>query len=228
MFFSKAINPAFFLQRGGPGGGGARPLSLRDCYRIALPEGGVRKPLVVFAGGFLDEALMHMYATCVQYCNAGYSAYQDIYFRPFHTPDIVRELVESYASAGQKTALIGHSWGGDAVVNGVALKTRAAIDILATLDPVSRKGAPESKPTNVGKFINVYIDYDRAALVNAPNTVARIGGPWRKVPCADENHDILGDAGVDADGRGFDHADASAMFWRYAAGHVAALHLPAG
>jgi pimeloyl-ACP methyl ester carboxylesterase len=181
---------------------------------------------VIFAGGFLDEALMHMYSTCVQYCNAGYSAYQDIYFRPFHTPDIMRELVESYAAAGQKTALIGHSWGGDAVVNGVALKTRAAIAVLATLDPVSRKGAPVSKPSNVGKFINAYIDYSRAARANAPNAVARVGRPWQRVPCADENHDIIDEAGVAADGRLFDHADASEMFWRYAAGYVAALHQP--
>ncbi|MDR1489656.1 MAG: alpha/beta hydrolase [Desulfovibrio sp.] len=171
----------------------------------------------------MDEALMHMYATCVQYCNAGHSAYQDIYYRPFHTSNIMLELVERYASAGQKTALIGHSWGGDAVVNGVAVKTRAAIDLLATLDPVSRKGAPGNKPSNVGKFVNVYIGYSRAALTDASNTLARVGKPWQRVPYADENHDILGDAGVDAEGNRFCHADASAMFWRYAAGHVAAL-----
>jgi pimeloyl-ACP methyl ester carboxylesterase len=195
----------------------------RDYYSFTLPDGGVCRPLVLFAGGFLDEALMHMYATSVQYCNAGHSAYQDIYYRPFHTPDIMRELVDRYAAAGQKTALIGHSWGGDAVVNGVARKTTSAIDLLVTLDPVSRKGPPSAKPDNVGTYINVYIDYARSALVSASNTLARIGKPWQRVACAGENHDIIGDAGAEVGGRRFNHADASSMFWRYAVVHVAAL-----
>ena len=103
-------------------------------------------------------------------------------------------------------ALIGHSWGGDAAGNLVARKLDAPIDLLISLDPVSRKGAPRRKIPNVRHWLNIHIDYSQSTWLDIPNLVARIGGPWEAAENADVNVSCPPD---------MTHAWAWGMFERY-------------
>jgi len=103
-------------------------------------------------------------------------------------------------------ALIGHSWGGDAAVNLVARKLNAPIDLLISLDPVSRKGAPRRRLPNVRHWLNIHIDYSQSTWFDIPNLVARIGGPWEAAENADVNVSCPPD---------MTHAWAWGMFERY-------------
>lgn len=52
-------------------------------------------------------------------------------------------------------------------------------------------------------------------MSNLANSVARTGGPWQNVPCADINYDIINETRNNQYGRLPDHADASWMFTKY-------------
>ncbi len=96
--------------------------------------------------------------------------------------------------------------GGDAAVNLVARKLDAPIDLLISLDPVSRKGAPRRKIPNVRHWLNIHIDYSQSTWLDIPNLVARIGGPWEAAENADVNVSCPPD---------MTHAWAWGMFERY-------------
>lgn len=144
------------------------------------------RPLLLVVGGFIDQILGNSYAVSAR-CPADLRERHDIWFREHYEGRRMRELVAFYAAKGQPICLVGHSWGGDAVVNAVARKVDAPIDLLITLDPVSRKGPPRQRLANVRHWLNIYIDYSRSAWFDIPNIVARIGGPWEGVACADTN-----------------------------------------
>ena len=144
------------------------------------------RPLLLVVGGFIDQILGNSYAVSAR-CPNDLRERHDIWFREHYEGRRMRELAAFYAAKGQPIRLIGHSWGGDAVVNAVARKVDAPIDLLITLDPVSRKGPPRQRLANVRHWLNIYIDYSRSAWFDIPNIVARIGGPWEGVACADRN-----------------------------------------
>jgi hypothetical protein len=66
------------------------------------------------------------------------------------------------------------------------LKDKIDIDILVTLDPVSRTIKPKArpKPSAAGKWINVYANL---STKGPDNTIAKIGGPWGSQSNADVN-----------------------------------------
>lgn len=142
--------------------------------------------LVVVMGGFMDGSLANGYAICATYPQS-LRQLHDVFYREHPEGNAVRELVELYRHRGKRVVLIGHSWGGDAVVHAVARKTRALIHLLVTLDPVSRKKAPAKPLDNVQHWLNVYVDYTTATWANSSNLTARIGGPWQFVRAAHEN-----------------------------------------
>ena len=189
----------------------------RNNFEYLPSEHCIRKPLVVFMGGAADPIIRILFRVAKNYQEL-HQAYQDVYYRPHNAGAHVVKLVEAYHAAGRKVAVIGHSWGGSSAVHDVAMKTGAKIDVLATLDPVGRfQRKPLARPSGALRFINVYINYAKAKTVNIGNVVARIGGLWEDVPCADENHDIIGEIGTSPGGKVFDHADARDMFLLYAA-----------
>lgn len=144
------------------------------------------RPLILVVGGFLDQILGNSYAVGAR-CPAELREGHDIWFREHYEGRRMRDLVAFYASKRRSVVLIGHSWGGDAAVNAVARKVDAPIDLLITLDPVSRKGPPRTRLPNVRRWLNIHIDYSRSTWFDIPNLVARIGGPWENVPVADLN-----------------------------------------
>lgn len=151
------------------------------------------RPLLVIVGGFMDARHGNAY-NILHRLSPAFKDCHDVFYREHPEATGVRELVELYAARGKPVTLIGHSWGADACVHGVACKTTARIDRLITLDPVSRKGAPARCPDPVLHWRNIFLDYHRATWVNASNNVARIGGPWEAVPGAHEN--ILATPGI--------------------------------
>lgn len=151
------------------------------------------RPLLVIMGGFMDAVHGNAYSI-LHRLSPTFRSGHDIFYREYPEAASVRELVECYASRGKSVTLIGHSWGADACVYGVASKTTAHIDRLITLDPVSRKGAPTCCPASVRHWRNIHLDYHRATWFDKSNNVARIGGPWEAVACAHEN--ILAPQGI--------------------------------
>ena len=133
------------------------------------------RPLVLVIGGFLDQVLGNSYAVSARY-PADLRARHDVWFREHYESRKMRDIVNLYASKGHSVALVGHSWGGDAAVNLVARKLDAPIDLLISLDPVSRKGAPRRKIPNVRHWLNIHIDYSQEHLARYPQS----RGPHRR------------------------------------------------
>lgn len=173
--------------------------------KAAALEAQDLRPLVLVIGGFLDQVLGNSYAVSARY-PADLRARHDVWFREHYESRKMRDIVNIYASKGHSVALIGHSWGGDAAVNLVARKLDAPIDLLISLDPVSRKGAPRRKIPNVRHWLNIHIDYSQSTWLDIPNLVARIGGPWEAAENADVNVSCPPD---------MTHAWAWGMFERY-------------
>jgi pimeloyl-ACP methyl ester carboxylesterase len=226
MFSSKALNPDIetpTARRPPTHRGNQHGKNNRRQDEFYLPCGClIRKNLVIFMGGAGDSAIKIMFKVAKEY-QENHHAYQDVYYRTHSSGAHVIKLVETYHAAGRKVAVIGHSWGGSSAVHAVALKTDIPIDILATLDPVGRfQRKPPAKPSGVSRFINVYINYAKADLINIPNFVARVGGAWESVPCADENYDFNTEK-RDSYPHNPDHAWARAMFSDFVKTHVEAL-----
>ncbi|CAI1584043.1 alpha/beta hydrolase [Serratia fonticola] len=97
----------------------------------------------------------------------------------------VPPLMKEWHAAGQKIVLVGHSWGGDRAILLAKENPDIPIELLVTLDPVSRKGK-SPKPANVKRWDNIYIDYSIADGSSA-NLIARTGGPWANCSGADYN-----------------------------------------
>lgn len=230
MCFSKVVNPDILPHPTEPNSTPGMSTSedtpmhtaTADGYEFDIAPCCIKRPLVIFIGGFADEATKVMYTTCKMYA-ARHKSYQDIYYRPHDQGAVVRGFVEKYAAAGQKVAVIGHSWGGNTAVYEVAMKAKSRITTLGTLDPVSKAGPPDTKPSNVDLYVNIYINYLLAETQNNANSIARIGHPWEETPCADVNHDIIAELKFDPNGDKFDHADAYLMFNQYLKNDVASL-----
>ena len=163
------------------------------------------RPLVLVIGGFMDQFLANSYAVSEQYPE-DLAARHDVWFREYYEARFMRKLVHFYAGHGKPVASVGHSWGGDAAVNAVARRISDPIELLVTLDPVSRKGPPRHRLANVRHWLNIYIDYASTAWLDIPNLVARIGGPWEYASSADVNIACPSE---------MRHAWAAGMFYRY-------------
>ena len=227
MCFSKVINPTIDLppvddpayEEDGKACGSRG----QDDFTYMPHNSCIIKPLVVFMGGAADSLTKVLFEVAKDY-EEKHHKYQDVYYRSHDAGATVVKLVEAYHASGRKVAVIGHSWGGAAAVHDVAMKTAAKIDILATLDPVERtRGKPLAKPPGVSRFINVYINYEKAESFNVNNIIARAGGPWENVPCADENHDFIAGKGIPPRKGIPDHAWADEMFSDLVKIHVEAL-----
>jgi pimeloyl-ACP methyl ester carboxylesterase len=155
------------------------------------------KTLVVFIGGAMDSS----YQPLLRAVFAPYEGRngkdtkdntgkviaqrkQDVAYSE-HGGGKVPPLMKEWHAAGQKIVLVGHSWGGDRVILLAQQNPYIPIELLVTLDPVSRKGK-SPKPANVKCWDNIYIDYSIADRSSA-NMIARTGGAWESCPGADYN-----------------------------------------
>ena len=185
--------------------------SIEDQINVQTTE--CKKTLVVFIGGAADgkyqPLLKNVFAPYEKAYGRGNERRQDVCYSEYggvHVPP----LMEKWFKANQKIVLVGHSWGGDRVVQLALDNSHIIIDLLVTLDPVSYSfKSIRSKPNNVTRWINVYVDYKHADN-SQPNMVARAGHPWQFCSNADENHSINTKDGKKVNNVG--HAHASTMF----------------
>ena len=134
----------------------------------------------------MDSVRGHAYAIC-RNCPPDVAHRCDLFYRHYTEPEDVQELLRLYHRKGLPTILIGHSWGADLAVNLVARKHAIPVDLLVTLDPVSRKRQLRTPCPTIRQWVNIYVDYNQATWFNITNLVARIGGPWGPVPAAHDN-----------------------------------------
>ena len=171
------------------------------------------KSLVIFIGGAMDDIYRPLYNGVFVPYRLRYVNYQDIAYATHASVDLAIAAIKYWHGAGQKIALVGHSWGGKSalkIARRLEQKTPIKIDLLITLDPVSRRilgSSEQTKPTIVNEWVNVFIDYKKASMEYS-NVVARLGGPWGNCTHADRN--IM----ISYDGRGIEvtHAMAARMF----------------
>lgn len=192
MNYAYLRNPPRLLHRlTGTLGSSAERVACRKAERCfmdrlhQMPAGALR-PLFLVVGGFMDSVRGHAYAIC-RNCPPDVAHRCDLFYRHYTEPDDVQELLELYHRKGLPTILVGHSWGADTAVNLVVCKHSVPVDLLVTLDPVSRKRRNWKRCTFIRQWINIYVDYNQATWFNITNIVARIGGPWGPVAAAHEN-----------------------------------------
>ena len=154
------------------------------CAAVRTLEPTSLRPLLLLLGGFLDGRLGNAYSLVARWPQ---ELAVDFFFREHPEGAAARRLVELYVRKGLPVILMGHSWGADAAVNAVARRLDVPIDLLVTLDPVSRKGPP-AQLAHVRHWINVYVDYACASWRVPSYIVARLGGPWGPVLAAHENY----------------------------------------
>lgn len=180
------------------------------------------KTLVVFIGGAADDDYQPMLSGVFSHYEHDYGhgneRKQDVCYSE-HGGGKVPQLIEKWQDANQKIVLVGHSWGGNRVICLAEDNPNIAIELLVTLDPVSRdKSGQQTKPANVKRWLNIYVDYNFADNSSA-NNIARIGGAWGSCSFSDMNKAI--NTGEFKDGSGskvmsksnnYGHADADIMF----------------
>lgn len=170
------------------------------------------QPLVMFIGGAKDPEYKNVLEGIFKPYNGEYEPIQDIGYGSFQTGSAIERLCRHWHSKGQKICLIGHSYGGDTAMDVTRqLDPNIPIELVITLDPVSRSGprADQPKPNNLKRWLNIYVDYEQAQnrLVSA-NTVAIIGGVWGECKNADINRKF---STLDPNA----HAFANLMFFDY-------------
>ncbi len=166
------------------------------------------QPLVMFVGGAGDPETGALLNGVFRRYDGSHEDIQDIGYGAWQTGPQVKALALHWMTQGQKVVLVGHSYGGDTVMDisrelsGVGKE----IELVVTLDPVSRGGprADQPKPSGVKKWLNVYVDYERAGR-GRDNLIALAGGVWGNCPNADANHPYV-------DGSGIEHGKAIEMF----------------
>ncbi len=142
-----------------------------------------KNDLVVFVGGFMDGLFCCMLKLAKEYCKL--NPLQDVWYATHDSAKQIHKIIKSYNNDGKKIVLLGHSWGGDSAAHILSKNQDIHVDMLVTLDPVSKKGPPP-KTENMGKWINIFVYYGISSSHHS-NLLAKIGGPWGNVLNADIN-----------------------------------------
>ncbi|AHX07822.1 hypothetical protein [Ehrlichia chaffeensis] len=203
--------PAVGTGRGYSTDGIAIPRNSKEILRSKITPG--TKPLVIFIGGALDDTtrlVLHLYA---KYYTQNHN-HQDIAYATWGSSAII-PIIKAWYEAQQKICLVGHSWGGDTGYKVIKTLKTNTIDLLCTIDPVSRVGIGGKlpKPHNLKKWYNVAIDYKKVkSSIN--NIIAQLGGPWSDCIHADKNF-IIDTVEIDGHLISADHAMAEVLFYIY-------------
>jgi alpha/beta superfamily hydrolase len=174
------------------------------------------QPLVMFIGGARDAEDKNVLSGIFSPYDKANEPFQDVGYGTYQTGGEVAQIATHWHLQGQKICLVGHSYGGDTVMDVV---TRLAnegvpVEIAVTLDPVSRigAGANQPKPPSLKRWLNIYVDYAKVGTggITTPNSVALAGGSWGHCDQADINKSL--DSVSTEDYKGYDHAAADHMF----------------
>ncbi len=136
-------------------------------------------PLVIFVGGFCDslvKVMVRLHRECQ------FSHQVKVYYPHTMGKTIEEQIVYWKTKTTQPVVLIGHSYGADTSVRVVerlaAHHPGITVDLLITLDPVSRRGGVPRAPLRAAKrWLNARVD-NPWKLWTISNLVALIGGHW--------------------------------------------------
>lgn len=196
--------------------------------QFTIPNNSIEtyQPLVMFVGGAMDSSSKALLNGVFNTYNKLNETRQDIGYGTYRAVRTITELALHWRLKGQKVVLVGHSYGGDAAmdVTRVLSNRGETIDLVVTLDPVSRTGPTFSqvKPTGLKRWLNVYVPYKYYRSVNddflntetghsllyktkLANSIAMIGGAWGRCLYADYNKQFF-------DKSGNEHARTENMF----------------
>ena len=168
--------------------------------------------LVVFVGGAMDEVYRPLLNGAFIPYRLEHGNDQDTCYATHASTKQVTALVIRWHQAGQKICLVGHSWGAKTIFHVARqLAPEVSIDLLITLDPVSRRFSRHQikKPENVLRWLNVHVDYSQASMEYS-NVIARLGGYWGHCANADTNSKLYREQGKN--GEEITHAHAGRMF----------------
>lgn len=177
--------------------------------KVASLAGTPKQTLVVFIGGAMDEVYRPLLNGVFIPYRLKYDAHQDVCYATHASSQQIIVLVKHWYQAGQSICLVGHSWGANTALQiARQLTVETAVDLLVTLDPVSRRlfRRQQKKPYSVDKWMNVHIDYGQASMEYS-NMVARVGGYWGDCRYADKNIKLSHDNNQE-----ITHAKAERMF----------------
>ena len=190
------------------------PLSSKTLDIILNCTHVSKNDAVIFVGGFMDTLLCHMLVLATEYSQKNPN--QDVWYTTYSSKKQLARIIKAYNAQNKKVILVGHSWGGDTAAHLLAEQQDIHVDLLITLDPVSKKGPPQKTP-NMGTWLNEYVDYNISGIT-ASNMVALIGGRWKNAANADVNI-TQQEWGAQAESLGnkalkdLDHADVYWMFF---------------
>lgn len=138
--------------------------------------------LVVFVGGFGDKTFQGPVARYAREFGNRNNGFDTRYFAWHQRGKILLALRE--AQPGQKTVLVGHSYGADTALKLVIDKS-CQVDLLVTIDPVGRFGRPayENRPATA-QCLNVSV---KPSAFSPLDLVAAVGGRYPALP-ADINY----------------------------------------
>ena len=142
-----------------------------------------RQPAVIFVGGFLDTMHCKMLVLAEQYSTQ--NPQQDVWYVTYGSEKSLRKIITAYNRDTKKVIITGHSRVGDMAAYTLVNNPSLHVDLLLTLDPVSKKGAPV-KTVNMGQWVNIFVDYKLSRLSKS-NLLAIIGGHWENAERADVN-----------------------------------------
>lgn len=169
---------------------------------------------VIFVGGFSEQVLLHFRKAYEQMptlpckgkqLRAYYAWDSGTGNLLFHSTWKLQRDLNAFCrvNPGADIVLIGHSYGGSAIMDALRhFKKPHGRILVATIDPVSRrrKSQPRQRPDGVDYWVNTYCYPYR----NLRDGVARLGGPWRHCDQADVNLNYPGTL-RDADGDRYAH-----------------------
>jgi hypothetical protein len=159
------------------------------------PSSSLALPVVCFVGGADDSQHRNLWRVFDAYRRAvpGHASYY--FFHDQHT-----EIGMRIRASQGPVCLVGHSWGGDTVLDVAYHRRERPIELVVTLDPVARFTNWICTASHVGWWINVRVD---PTGPGSSNVIAQLGGHYGRRIGADRDIDL---------GRLAVHADAPRMF----------------
>lgn len=162
------------------------------------------QPLGMFVGGAMDAKYRPMLDAFSLYDSLN-GPYQDIGYATWDAETQLKSIALHWLANRQRVVLVGHSFGGATSLKAAQVLSEMGkeVELLVTLDPVWKSG-PWVKPRGVKKWLNTYVDYEKAdGGAASPNGIARIGGPWGACAGADVNR-VFPVLSADAHARAWD------------------------
>ncbi|WDM85780.1 hypothetical protein K6025_04645 [Ehrlichia sp. JZT12] len=203
--------PAIGKGKGYSRDGIAIPRNSKEILKHKITPG--TNPLVIFIGGALDDITRIVLRLYAKYYTENHN-HQDIAYATWGSSAII-PIVDAWYGAQQKICLVGHSWGGNTEYVVTKKLETTIIDLMCTIDPVSRAGVGGKlpKPYNLKRWYNVAIDYKKAKF-SLNNLIAQLGGPWFYCDHADDNF-IVDTVEINGHLVSADHAMAKEFFYIY-------------